>query len=638
MVLLFNLDLHISVISDFKNICNSIFPGEIKIDNNSMAFQSIFINQQMNNNYVIRQDNWRTIDENLINLFYQKHKEELKKYDGFIVTHTPIFCLLYEKFNKPIILINSCRYEQPASFKGDLKLWDFINTGLKRLEQKNLLFSVSNNLYDTYYLKQGTDITSKYIPSLCQYHNMQYDLINYKDKKLFLLYSSLKDEQIQRTDVINIKQIKPYSYEQIIQFKAVIHIPYEISTMSMFEHYSMNIPIIVPTKRLLIELYNNNLINFYGNYPVLFNTNIFPEKFNNILDKDWFSKIVEHADYYNEFKYTIYFDNFDDLEKILDKTNFEEISNNIKDFNLKRKLNIYSSWINILDKAFNLNKDSFNSIFDNNNSLYLSKNISKIITCDRYYNFINKLNKEQVQYYKTDFIFREGVWRNNKIINYQYNSKKLVTGHSDEEVSNILCYILRENSNNKLEKIFSINCDSIQDYSYGIPLGITNDCDDSDIHRIYGNLEMMEAINNMSIVKSDKLVYLNINTNTHQSRKEVYGKFNNKSYVKTGTQINTMEGRIKFLIELKSHEYVICPRGNGIDTHRLWETLYMGSIPIVIFTDAHKLFLDLPILFINSWDEINEDFLRAKLVEIKSRKYNYNKLYINYWLNLIISL
>ena len=34
-------------------------------------------------------------------------------YDGFVVTHSPVLCRLFERFNKPIILVNSCRYDQP---------------------------------------------------------------------------------------------------------------------------------------------------------------------------------------------------------------------------------------------------------------------------------------------------------------------------------------------------------------------------------------------------------------------------------------------------------------------------------------------------------------------------------------------
>lgn len=33
---------------------------------------------------------------------------------------------------------------------------------------------------------------------------------------------------------------------------------------------------------------------------------------------------------------------------------------------------------------------------------------------------------------------------------------------------------------------------------------------------------------------------------------------------------------------VNEHRFVLCPRGNGIDTHRFWETLYRGAIPIVL--------------------------------------------------------
>lgn len=33
--------------------------------------------------------------------------------------------------------------------------------------------------------------------------------------------------------------------------------------------------------------------------------------------------------------------------------------------------------------------------------------------------------------------------------------------------------------------------------------------------------------------------------------------------------------------------FIACPRGNGLDTHRFWETLYRGSIPVVL-ASAHS--------------------------------------------------
>ena len=61
----------------------------------------------------------------------------------------------------------------------------------------------------------------------------------------------------------------------------------------------------------------------------------------------------------------------------------------------------------------------------------------------------------------------------------------------------------------------------------------------------------------------------------------------------------------------------------------------MERIPIVTYEDAHASFIGLPILFINKWDEINENFLREKLIEIKSKKWMWNKVYLDYWMKML---
>lgn len=56
--------------------------------------------------------------------------------------------------------------------------------------------------------------------------------------------------------------------------------------------------------------------------------------------------------------------------------------------------------------------------------------------------------------------------------------------------------------------------------------------------------------------------------------------------------------------EMASHyRYVACPQGNGIDTHRFWETLYRGSIPIVkksLWSD-NLIQFSIPFLTVASW-------------------------------------
>jgi hypothetical protein len=46
-------------------------------------------------------------------------------------------------------------------------------------------------------------------------------------------------------------------------------------------------------------------------------------------------------------------------------------------------------------------------------------------------------------------------------------------------------------------------------------------------------------------------------------------------------------------------------------------------------------FNDLPILFIENWEDITEDFLNEQYEIIMNKTYNLEKLDVNYWLNLI---
>lgn len=50
------------------------------------------------------------------------------------------------------------------------------------------------------------------------------------------------------------------------------------------------------------------------------------------------------------------------------------------------------------------------------------------------------------------------------------------------------------------------------------------------------------------------------------------------------------------------HPFVISPRANGLDCHRTWELLHLGTIPIVTY--AHKeLFDGLPVVLVRNWSE-----------------------------------
>lgn len=246
-----------------------------------------------------------------------------------------------------------------------------------------------------------------------------------------------------------------------------------------------------------------------------------------------------------------------------------------------------------------------------------------LITSDGILEFCTKNN---ICYIKTDFFYiGQFTWRGQQ--HPRFLSDVCVVGHSD--------YPINDEISKNFKKIFCVNNISDNQNTYGIPLGLTNDCDDSPIHPIYGNKKILIDTINKNLERNN-LVYMNFNINNYPTERSlVWNYFSGFDWVKIGTIDNTISGRVKFLEEIKSSKFTLCPRGNGIDTHRMWESLYLGSIPIVRYENAHKLFLDLPILFIDDWSQIDKEFLETKYKEIKSKNWNLEKLKISYWTEFI---
>lgn len=74
-----------------------------------------------------------------------------------------------------------------------------------------------------------------------------------------------------------------------------------------------------------------------------------------------------------------------------------------------------------------------------------------------------------------------------------------------------------------------------------------------------------------------------------------------------------------FLSAAAQHKFVLAPRGHGLDTHRLWEALYMGCIPIVRRSTMDPLLEALPVLLVDDYREVTPDRLAVAAVELGPR-------------------
>ncbi len=90
-----------------------------------------------------------------------------------------------------------------------------------------------------------------------------------------------------------------------------------------------------------------------------------------------------------------------------------------------------------------------------------------------------------------------------------------------------------------------------------------------------------------------------------------------------------------YLRTLAEHRFCLSPPGRGIDTHRTWEALMVGTIPIVQSSALDSLFENLPVLIVNDWSVVTESYLAASFDRLSSREYSFEELYSPYWRKLL---
>eukprot|EP00775_Hariotina_reticulata_P001170 gene1170-1508_t len=103
--------------------------------------------------------------------------------------------------------------------------------------------------------------------------------------------------------------------------------------------------------------------------------------------------------------------------------------------------------------------------------------------------------------------------------------------------------------------------------------------------------------------------------------------------------MNFERSMIYYYQTVAAHRFVLAPRGAGpLDTYRLWETLMMGSYPVVSgFEYGDTGLLDgLPVLFLkNLSSDVTPELLDTMYEVFSSQSWSYQKLYMGYWYNII---
>ena len=128
----------------------------------------------------------------------------------------------------------------------------------------------------------------------------------------------------------------------------------------------------------------------------------------------------------------------------------------------------------------------------------------------------------------------------------------------------------------------------------------------------------------------DKLIYVNFQNQTNVwKRPQIFNIVTNnlQSNCTVGNYTEDKNKMTTYYKDLQEHKYVLCPPGNSKESHRMWETLYMGGIPVVEDNPSNRYFASLfPILVVERWSDITKELLETKYDYFMNTEWKYNLL------------
>ncbi|MBI5920068.1 MAG: exostosin family protein [Betaproteobacteria bacterium] len=165
----------------------------------------------------------------------------------------------------------------------------------------------------------------------------------------------------------------------------------------------------------------------------------------------------------------------------------------------------------------------------------------------------------------------------------------------------------------KLTHCWAQNCEVAHTKLSPLPIGLAN--------RQWGATKIAQLVEAARHIEKHKLVYANV-APTHPSRVHAL-EMARKLPAATIESGVTFE---QFIAGLAQHKFCLCPRGNGIDTHRFWEALYLDCIPVIVKADWNSAFSEFPVLLLNSWDEMLNVDLQREFICIKNTAFRFERL------------
>tara|TARA_R100000005_G_C4963281_1_gene179115 strand:- start:446 stop:1222 length:777 start_codon:yes stop_codon:yes gene_type:complete len=235
-------------------------------------------------------------------------------------------------------------------------------------------------------------------------------------------------------------------------------------------------------------------------------------------------------------------------------------------------------------------------------------------------------NGETIIFCKTDYIVEEL-----ETISNLKQDVTLITANSDYSIDENIVDLAPKN----VKRWFAQNANSSR--ITGIPLGMENNIEcKRDGHGVvwgWADSKIQKVIKAKNPDPS-KAVYANFSMQTNiEERTRVFDNIKDLHYITNDVIFNYQENLHRdydnYIQKILDHKMSICPAGNGVDCHRVWEVLHLNRVPIVKKSTIMNHFVDLPIIFVDDWDNLQLEYLLDQYNKVK--KNSRKKLCFQYW-------
>jgi hypothetical protein len=286
---LLSIDFHISPIQDLTHLLRQHFPGVAVVDRSlSGACVRTGTCAHSGNLQVLRQgdvDGSMYFGGAVRRAFFEAYRPGgaggglVAGADAMVCSHPTGMCELAMPFNRSVVLWATTRFEQGRE-RSAQRLAGYV-ANFRALAALPGSAVLANNMYDVHYTHYFTGILPRYAPSLCAYPGVQWSWAPPPAPPLPILVHGYRPHRggvalqdflaplqalaaAGRTGGFAFQELRAalgadYAYSALASHPAILHLPYQVSIMSFFEHYRAGVPILAPSLQLLTQWHMETL-------------------------------------------------------------------------------------------------------------------------------------------------------------------------------------------------------------------------------------------------------------------------------------------------------------------------------------------------------------------------------------------